>query len=168
MIEEIWKDIPEYDGAYQVSNLGNVRSFKNSRNGIITEPRFLKKCINSYGYLYVPLFKDRKTKTFKVHQLVAIVFLGHNPNGYKIIIDHINNIKTDNRVENLQLTTARHNTSKDKKNKTSKYVGVSFDKKNKKWLTNININNRSINLGRYKCEIAAASAYQKALKQIQP
>ena len=134
---ENWKDIPGYEGMYEVSDLGKVKSLgrfstKEGKNykkirGIIRKPIF-----SGRGYLAVDIYKDGKQKTFMVHQLVAMAFLDHVPCGHEKVIDHINNIKTDNRVENLQIISNRENTSKDKTGGTSKYVGVSWDKANKK------------------------------------
>lgn len=82
------------------------------------------------------------------------------PDGtHKVIVDHINNIKLDNRAINLQLTSSRVNNSKDVKNKTSKFTGVSWDKNNKKWLSQIVFNKKTFNLGRYNSELEAKKAY---------
>jgi hypothetical protein len=70
---EIWKDVPNYDGFYQVSNLGNVKSFYKKNEKI------LKQGINRYGYKFVSLSKNNKQKTIKTHQLVAMAFLNHTP-----------------------------------------------------------------------------------------
>jgi hypothetical protein len=98
--------------------------------------------------------------------LVAIAFLGHKPRGFKIVVDHINNDKSDNRLENLQLTTNRQNSSKDRKNKTSRYTGVSWVKKSKKWQSLIQIRGKEKCLGHFISEEHAHLAYQKALKSL--
>jgi hypothetical protein len=101
----------------------------------------------------------------KVHTLVAMVFLNHKPDGTnKICVDHINNIKTDNRLVNLQLITNRENTSKDKKDGTSKYVGVCWQKSKNKWMAQINIDDKKKYLGYFTDEHEAHLVYQKALK----
>jgi len=97
---------------------------------------------------------------------MAITFLNHIPNGHSIIVDHINNISTDNRLENLQLITNRENLSKDKKNGTSKYTGVSWFKRGKKWHSSININNKKVHLGYFIDDLEASNQYQLALKNI--
>jgi hypothetical protein len=165
VMEEIWKSIPNYEGLYEVSNLGRVKSlsrFVNSGMGYKIKERILKPITDGHGYINVGL----SSKKYKVHKLVAIVFLGHTPNGYALVVDHINNIKTDNRVNNLQLITNRENCSKDRKNKSSKYIGVTWDKQTNKWRTSIIINKKRINLGRFLNEEDASIAYQNKLKEI--
>jgi hypothetical protein len=158
---EIWKDIPNYEGHYQVSNFGNVKSIK------ISNERVLKPGLNSEGYLLVILYKYSIQKTFKIHKLVAMAFLNHTPDKtQRIVVDHINNIKIDNRLENLQLITQRQNATKDKNGYSSRFIGVTWYKKTKKWQVRIYINGKNKNLGYYTNELEAANAYQSILKTI--
>jgi len=160
---EIWKDIPNYDGAYQSSNLGNIKSLK------LIKERVLKPALSN-SYLVVSLSKNNKQKTYKVSQLVAMAFLNYKLNGHKIIVDHINNNKLDNKLENLQLISHRENLSKDKwrKNTSSKYTGVSWHKFYKKWQSQIMIKGKFKHLGYFYIEIDAHNAYQNELKIIKP
>ena len=97
MKEEIWKDIPGYEGEYKVSNMGNVYS--------IIKHRLSSLMLNkTLGYLFVNLHG----KNYRVHRLVALTFIPNPEN--KPYIDHINTIKTDNRVENLRWCTPMENT----------------------------------------------------------
>ena len=97
MKEEIWKDIPGYEGEYKVSNMGNVYS--------IIKHRLSSLILNkTLGYLFVNLHG----KNYRVHRLVALTFIPNPEN--KPYIDHINTIKTDNRVENLRWCTPMENT----------------------------------------------------------
>ena len=167
-MQEIWKDIKGYEGLYKVSNLGRVKSVERvckSKFGSFrrVSEKIRKVVIGNTGYYEVTLNKKGKRKTFKIHQLVAINFLNHKPCGYNLIVDHINNDQLDNKVENLQITTQRVNASKDRKNKTSKYTGVSFNKGTNKWISRITISGSEVYLGLFNCETSAHLAYQKVL-----
>ena len=94
-MEEIWVDIKGYEGLYQVSNQGRVK--KIYKNGKI---RILKTRLDNNGYLCVTLSKNNKPKIFKIHRLIATHFIPNPDN--KPCVDHINTIRTDNRIENLR------------------------------------------------------------------
>ena len=158
---EIWKTIPGFEN-YEVSNLGNVKSLKFGKERILKPGLQGIKTRQYFGVILSN--KGEQIKNFKVHKLVAMVFLNHKPNGYKIIVDHINNIKTDNRLENLQLITQRENSSKDRKNTSSKYIGVCWDKKSKKWQSSIRINGKKKYLGYFKNEKIASAVYLNAIE----
>ena len=100
LIEEQWRPIRGYEGLYVVSNLGRVRSI-----GYV-EDRILKQCLNK-GYFIVTLSKCKKHTHFSVHRLVAEAFIP-NPNNLPMI-NHRNEIKTDNRVENLEWCDCKYN-----------------------------------------------------------
>jgi len=157
MENEIWKDIPNYEGLYQVSDFGRVKSFRKLKEKI------LKPSVCSRGYYVITI---RTYKKIRVHQLVAMAFLNHKPTKMKSVIDHINSDKLDNRVENLQVVSQRFNVSKRQGVFTSKYTGVSWSKCRNKWVSLIRINGKTTYLGAYNCELAAALAYQNKLKQI--
>jgi hypothetical protein len=160
--KEIWKDIPNYEGRYMVSNRGRAKGLK----GI------LSTYVGNTGYIKLKIYKPRQKGVKRVtinicmHQLVAMAFLDHVPCGNKIVVDHIDNDKTNNNLNNLQLISNRENTSKDKKGGSSKYVGVYWDKPSKKWKAQIYINGKSKHLGYFTNEIDASNAYQDALKNI--
>lgn len=157
---ENWKAIPGYEGLYEVSDLGNVR---NVRTG-----RILKPAKNSTGYLKVVLLKNGKLKNPKIHKLVAMAFLDHVPCGHKITVDHINGIRIDNKLENLELVSMRENTNRGyaRRKTSSEFPGVSFNKRDKKWIAQIYVNGKLKYLGLFTNELEAAQAYQTALQQI--
>jgi len=157
---EVWKDVPEYEGLYQVSSFGRVKSI--TRYG--TKGGFLSQCKDRRGYLLVKLYKNNESKNYSVHALVAITFLGHIQCGHEIVVDHINNIKTDNRLINLRLTNNRENCSKDRKG-SNNFTGVSWDKSTGNWVAHIVFKGRQIHLGSFKVEIDAKNAYDKALEE---
>lgn len=104
-MEEIWKDIPGYEGKYQVSNMGRIKSFlrigvRKDTEKCDFDSHFIKPTFNAYGYLHVRLRKNDKGKTRTVHRLVAESFIP-NPNGFKEI-NHKDEDKTNNSVGNLE------------------------------------------------------------------
>lgn len=162
---EVWKDIPEYVGLYQVSNLGNVRSLNYLKQGFVKE---LKKYINSgSGRKSVSLCKNGKVSTNQnVYVLVAKAFLNHKSCGHKLVVDHIDNNALNDNLYNLQVITQRKNISKLIKNSTSKYTGVSKKTKEKKWTAQIQVNGKVKHLGYFTDEKKASEAYQNELKKI--
>ena len=122
--KEIFKDIPNYEGLYQVSNLGRVKSLKRnvicggSFSGFKTvNERILKPSKTTHGYFKVGISINGKLKNIDVHRLMANTFLNNKENK-NLVVDHIDNDKTNNNISNLQLITHRENCSKDRKNKT--------------------------------------------------
>lgn len=112
-MNEIWKDVKGLEGLYRVSNLGNVKScgrVTQDINGrILKYPEKMLKQSNSNGYMVVQLSNvNGIKKSLRVHRLVAEVFI---KNPLKLpVVNHINGVKNDNRVENLEWCTDRHNT----------------------------------------------------------
>lgn len=99
MFNEVWKDIAEFDGYYQVSNYGRVRRSDNHR--IKASP------LNAYGYPQVNLYKNGKAHLRRVHRLVAMAFIP-NPNNLPMI-NHKDEVPTNNNVDNLEWCDAKYN-----------------------------------------------------------
>jgi hypothetical protein len=105
---EIWKDIIGYEGLYQVSNLGRVKSLSRyDRLGRYHTGKILSDCDNGTGYRIVGLKVDGKQKTFTIHRLVATAFI-ENLHNYDYV-NHKDGDKTNNRVDNLEWCTASEN-----------------------------------------------------------
>ena len=105
--KEIWKDIPNYEG-YQVSNFGRIKSLERiDALGRKVEEKILKPLITRNGYYLTGLYKNSIQKFYYVHRLVWIAFNGTIPEGLQV--NHINEIKSDNRLSNLNLMTAKEN-----------------------------------------------------------
>ena len=161
---EVWKDVPEFDGYYQVSDLGNVRSLN---YGKIRELKPRLVGYNGNQYLAVNLSKEGEVKSVKIHKLVALCFLNHTSKGYDgLVIDHIDSNKLNNRLDNLKLVTPRFNASKDKQGSSSKYTGVTWHKKSKKWQCQIYDNGKLNHLGLFNTEIEASETYNNYLENM--
>lgn len=98
---EQWKDVVGYDGLYEVSNLGRIRNSK--RKTLVTPFK------NERGYLRCELWKNNRRKRYRVHRIVANAWIPKIDG--KTHINHINEVKTDNRVENLEWCTQAYNNS---------------------------------------------------------
>jgi len=107
---EIWKDIPGYEGYYQVSDMGNVKSVARkslNKKGILIQRTNGKKINpkNDHGYKSVTISKNGKSKTYMVHRLVLLTFNGMS----ELECNHINGIKSDNQLSNLEYCTRKEN-----------------------------------------------------------
>lgn len=110
---EIWKDVVGYEGKYIVSNLGRVKSLNFGR---MHSERIMKQSATDNGYLFVNLWKNNKFRGYRIHRLVYDAFIGglpkFNVSGKgidRLEINHKNEIRTDNRLENLELITHKEN-----------------------------------------------------------
>ena len=153
MEKEIWKDVIDYEGLYQISNFGNVKSLNYLRSG---KEKLLKQYISTTGYYIVTLSKNGKGKKFRVHQLVAISFHNHKPNGMEIVVNHVDNNPLNNHVSNLELVTNRYNSSCHKTD-----VGIT-KKASGKYQAMISINYKNISLGNFTDKEEAKRMYQLA------
>jgi len=162
VMEEIWKDVVGYEGLYQVSNMGNVASLK------FNKFKLLNKLIHNQGYTMARLYRNGRGSTIKIHRLVALSFINSNlPNNHSLVVDHINNNKADNRLENLQILTTRQNNIKEGRYSrgSSKYVGVYWCNTKMRFLSFINIGNKKIRVGTFSCEHEANKKRNEMLKQ---
>jgi len=105
--QEIWKDIKDYEGIYQVSNLGKVKSLDRIDSGGRFRPEKILKQNNNKGYLKVTLCKNKSVKYPNVHRLVALAFIPNPDN--KLQVNHKDENKKNNCVDNLDWVTAKEN-----------------------------------------------------------
>lgn len=141
--EEIWRNIEGYEGLYQISNIGRVKSLKKvivysdgrKRN---YEEKIIKGIIGDKGYMRVGLFKSGKQKIHFVHRLVAMAFIPNPEN--KPCIDHINTIKTKNEVWNLRWVTPSENNNNEltRKHKSEANKGKHLSEEHKKKISEAN------------------------------
>ena len=116
-MKEVFKDIPGYEGLYQVSNLGRVKSLNPYGNK--EKERILKPQKSKNGYLQLVLFKNKLKKMYYVHRLVATTFI-ENPENLPQV-NHIDQNKLNNSVDNLEFCTCRYNKRYSKAKKVGCY-----------------------------------------------
>jgi hypothetical protein len=158
----IWKDVVGYEGLYQVSDTGEVRSISRKDYRNRTSPgRILKPWTNKDGYLFVNLYYEvGKYKSRPIHSLVVEAFIGPRPEGFDVC--HGENGKLDNSVPNLSYGSHRQNCSFDLNRDhtfSSKHPGVSWDKRTQKWKAQARWQGKHHNLGLFEIEEEAAKAY---------
>lgn len=147
-IENEWRWINKYEGLFIITDDFKVISLP--RKGTLGGE--IKPQLNTEnGYYRISLTKGNKRKKTMLHRLIAEHFIP-NPHNYPHV-DHINGIKTDNRIENLRWCTQAENTRfynhKLRKNNTSGHRGISFDKRCNKYQTEVNINGKQIYVGKF-------------------
>lgn len=147
-MEEVWKEIPGYDGRYQASNLGNVRG----------KYKVLSPYTDSKGYKSLALFNGGNNKRTSVHRLVCAAFLGE-PNGMHV--NHKDKNPSNNCIDNLEYVTPKENLSHGSKRKV---IGAYWDKRAETWVATISLDGVSHYLGAYLTEKDAATAYLKVAK----
>ena len=169
MSKEIWKDVVGYEGIYEVSSVGRIRSVdrfvieKSGREKFIHG--VLLRQANNRGYKVVCLFRSSKGRMALVHKILATAFIQNTSN--LPYIDHIDRNRANNTVANLRYTTRGGNTVNSSKIKytnkelTSNFKGVSL-RKNGKW----NVNVGGVYRGLFNTEVEAATHYNLVAKQL--
>jgi hypothetical protein len=166
VMEEIFKPIPGYEGRYEVSNIGRVKSCERisptSRGNStkVVKSRMLKLHQDKKGYMRVSLLKYGKYDQWLVHRLVLLTFVGSS----ELQVDHINAVRWDNRLENLEYVTGRENQTRRYKRHKNLPVGVSFIKR--KFQARITVNKTLYVLGSYHSEKEASEVYKNALQNL--
>lgn len=170
MENEIWKDVVGYEGFYQVSNVGRVKSLTrvtgNCPTHLLSKGQVLKPILGSRQCFLVSLSVNGKMKKRTVHQLVAESFLGHTRCGYDLVINHKDFNPLNNHVDNLEIVTARENGNQKHIKSSSQYVGVNYRAINDKWIARIVFQKKRIYLGIFDTELDASNAYEEKLKEI--
>ena len=166
MKKETWKNIKDYEGYYQISSYGRVKSLKRqvkTKNGFrIIKEKILKLKKDKDGYLGVILSKNSNTRTYKVHRLVAEYFLKNYNNLPQV--NHIDGNKQNNYYENLEYVANLKNTNHyHSRNGTKKY-GVHMA--NNKWRARIKKDGKSICLGHYEKKDDAYQAFYNKYKEL--
>lgn len=164
-IKEIWKDVPQYEGMYQVSNFGAVKSMSRlTPHGHKRKERILKPRTN-FSYLSYTLSKDKNKKVAFSHCLVMLSFSGKKEVG--MVVDHIDGNPRNNYHGNLQYVTQRENIRKSTQHleeKTSKYVGVG--KIGNRWRARYYNGGKLVHIGCYLTQEQASLAYEEKIREV--
>jgi hypothetical protein len=157
MTKESFRFVKNFEN-YMISDKGRVFSIKRNK--------FLKPGIDKGGYYFVILYNYNIVKKFRIHRLVGLHFL-KNPENKKCI-DHINNNKLDNTINNLRFATSQQNSQNAKISKRNKFgvKGVYFHKKSNKYHVQIRINNKLKHIGYYKTLEQAMIARKKVANEL--
>lgn len=159
-LEEKWKAVVGYEGLYEISSFGRVKSLNRLDSiGRVVEETIKAQHIGTTGYLSLTLSREGKKKTKAVHQLVAESFLGHTPDNYNGVVNHIDNTKTNNRLDNLEVVSSRYNTQYSKPTE-----GV-YERRNK-FEVYIRIDDKKTYLGSYTSKEEALEVRDKKLQEI--
>lgn len=170
--KEIWKPVTGYEGLYEVSSFGNVKSIerykKHSKGGLQRINERVLKMSNRNGYSYVNLYINNISKKKYVHLLVSTAFLNVSIDCCQV--NHKDGCKTNNNISNLEYVNPYENMSHVfiGKDTFSKYPGVSYKNekyRHKKWVAYINIDKKKKHLGYFLTEEEAHDAYLNALKE---
>ena len=153
VLEERWRPVTDYEGLYEVSDLGRVKSFTKCKDG-----KIMKLSPKKNGYMRVTLCKKNVKNRYQVHRLVLQAF---QPTEEKLECDHENHIKDDNRLVNLRWCSRSENLRYRLKRDgcSSQYLGVSWNKLHNNWKTHCRLNGKSIHIGTFDTEEEAAKAY---------
>ncbi len=165
---EYWKDIEGFIGYYQVSNKGRVKSLSREKfspfGNFISQEHLLKQRLSNCGYCRVHLRKTVNGRHLSVHRLVASAFIPLVKN--RTEVNHLNGIKTDNSLENLEWVTTSENGTHyfSNINKSNKKWGVLFEKRYNKWTVVIRVAEKKRKyIGTYKTQELAIEARNEAI-----
>lgn len=147
-MQEIWKDVPNYEGLYQVSNLGVIKSLPTKRR---RWEKILKQKLTKDGYYETTLFKDGKYKYIRTHRIVAMTFLKEDK--IRNEVNHKDGNKLNNNLENLEWVTPSENQKHAYRLGLQKISGGAILNRKKIKCIELNITKESINeMQRYLCE----------------
>jgi hypothetical protein len=167
---EEFRAIKDYEGYYEVSDLGRVRSLEryapHALYGLMrVEAKIRKQMPSGNGYLKLKLSSSGPQKSFAVHVLVAVAFLDHEPCGHNLVINHKNFDGTVNVKSNLEIVSQRKNADHKHVPHSSGFTGVNYKTDRKRWRAGIYIDGKRKHLGYFRDEIEASKAYENALNE---
>ena len=168
-MDEIWVTVLGFDD-YEVSNLGNVRRKerrrirKDGKIGLFKSKKMFPSD-NGRGYIQVTLTRDKQRYCKLVHRLVYESFNGSVTSSTKYSIDHLNNNRSDNRLENLQFVTHRENVSRRWAMKRDLPTGVKKSSANS-YKATARVGDKEVAIGSFKTALEASAAYQSFISTL--
>lgn len=170
-MEEIWKDIPNYEGYYQASNLGNIRTCERIitySNGKINKYKSKSRKPSLSEYRMIALSKNGNVKMYKLSRIIANLFV-KGQSGIRNVVNHKDGNKHNDISDNLEWCTNSENIIHAFENNLHKFKnkirGVFFDENRNKWTVYLYRNNKNIFVGRFLLESDAINAYNKKLNE---
>jgi len=167
--DDEWKIIPDTNNLFKINKSGriiklpHIIKYKDGRDKHIREEKEFEAKIDDRGYLSVNNSILRKIGGGRIHHLLAHTFIGKVPN--KKVVDHIDDDKLNNSLDNLQIITIAENVRKSMIKKHKKIKGCYYRKNRKKWSAQIVIEGKIIRLGCFEQQEDATKAYEEALKK---
>lgn len=160
---EIWKDIKDYEGIYQISNLGRIKSLpRKTNNQFGKTERILKTAKDRDGYLTVCLRRNGSKKTFRNHHLVWDHFGDRKRDGLKLQVDHIDDNPSNPKLSNLRLLSDRDNTIKARARNKGSNLPTGIIIQAGKYKVTISKNRKKKHLGYYNSLADAQKVYNQA------
>lgn len=167
MSDEQWRPVVGYEGIYEVSDHGRVRSLDRFNHiGRRYRGRVLRPSTDRGGYQRVVLSQNGNCKTAKIHSLVLEAFVGPRPDGLHVC--HGDSNPANNHLSNLRYATQSENQGRDANlhhNYTSRFNGVAWKKRNSKWEVRARIGGKKKHIGYFHCERDAARGFNAYCKQ---
>lgn len=143
MTNEIWKSIPGFNGIYEISNLGEVKSLKFGKEKIL-------KTYESNGYRKIDFRINKQKRKYYIHRLVACAFLNLDLDNETSIVNHIDGNKTNNNLNNLEIVTTAENIADGLKRKISPELSQYITYIDaQKWYAHYKINEINVFLGEF-------------------
>jgi hypothetical protein len=156
--QEVWKDVPNYENLYMVSNMGRVLRKYNGYNKILV------KILKPSGYHVCSLSKNNVRIQIRIHVLVASAFLEYKYHAKDSVVNHKDGNRINNTLSNLEIISQRDNVFHSNKNKLIKYAGVRLNKTKNRYISGISIKRNYIRFGTFDTQEQAHSYYKIALE----
>ena len=159
LCNEVWKDAVGYEGLYEVSSEGNIRKVGGTNKKLTLD--------RTTGYLKSSMTKNKNTYPETVHRVVAKAFIDRSLSGRYVVVDHIDDVKTNNKLSNLRVISIRENTIKPMNSEEYSAKSVGVCKRGDKFISRAYSKGVRLYLGTFDTEREAREAYNNFLKDKQ-